>query len=47
MSRTLGTWQRNMLIVGKTLGVEIPAPSAGHRAFLYVYGYSIDPARHG
>jgi hypothetical protein len=42
MSKNLDVWQTNMLLTGKMLGAEIPAPSKGHRAFLYVGGYSID-----
>ena len=41
----LDTWQTNMLLTGKGLGAEIAPETEGYRAFLYVWGYSVDPAR--
>lgn len=47
MSQQLNTWQVNMLITGKALATELPAASPSCRAFVYIYGYSSNPARHG
>lgn len=47
MSARLDTWQTNMLLTGKGLGAEIAPKSEGYRAFLYVWGNSVDPVRRG
>jgi hypothetical protein len=39
MRQKLDTWQTNMLLTGKPLGAEIPAPTANCRAFLNVSSY--------
>lgn len=43
----LDIWQTNMLLTGKVLGAEIAPVTEGYRAFLYVWSYSVDPARRG
>jgi hypothetical protein len=47
VSARLDTWQTNMLLTGKRLGAEIAPATEGYRAFLYAWGYSVDPARQG
>ncbi len=47
VSMRLDIWQTNMLLTGKKLGAEIAPATPGYRAFLYVWGYSVDPARRG
>jgi hypothetical protein len=43
MRQKLDIWQTNMLLTGKPLGAEIPAPTENHRAFLSIWSYCDSP----
>jgi hypothetical protein len=45
MRQKLDIWQTNMLLTGKPLGAEIPAPAVNCRAFLSVSSYCEGPDR--